>query len=124
MALEAAEDDKGSCFSTKCAYCVTCLCKKRQKYFLKRRRTKKLSALLYSETLLICFYYLLQSIVSNGYVTTDAQLYSNLKNGKNLSRHLTEDILTSFNNYEELEDINEFKRNVIFHKGKIINIRL
>ena len=124
MALEAAEEEKGSCLSTKCVYCATCLCKKRQKYFLKRRRTKKLSALLYSETLLICFYYLLQHIVFNGYITTDAKLYSNLNSSKNLSRHLTEDILTSFNNYEELEDINEFKRNVISHKGKIINIRL
>ena len=124
MALEAAEEEKGSCFSTKCAYCVTCLCKKRQKYFLKRRRTKKLSALLYSETLLICFYYLLQSIIFNGYITTDAKLFSNLNSSKNLSRHLTADILTPSTNYEGLEDINGFKANAIFHKGKIINFYL
>ena len=121
MAFEAAEEGKYSCFRTKCAYSVNCLCKNRQKYFLKRRRTKKLSALLYSETLLICFYYLLQSIIFNGYITTDAKLFSNLNSSKNLSRHLTEDILTSSNKYAGFEDINGFRANVIFHKGKIVN---
>ena len=124
MALEVVEEGKHFCFKTNCAYSVTCLCKKGQKYFVKRRRTKKLSVLLYSETLLICFYYLLQNIMFNDYITADAKLFPNLKSSKNVPHYLTGDILTSSRNYEGFENTNRFGPNVIFYKGKSINCKL
>ena len=94
MARQVVEEEKCSCWKSRHAYSGTCIFKETEKHFIKRRRTKQLCTLGYSEFFLVYLYFLLQVIFLTTLISTDAKLLSSFNASKNETYYLIKDAQT------------------------------
>ena len=119
--MNVFEEVKCSCWKTRRAYSATCQFNKTQKYFLKRRRTKKLCTLVYSHLFLLHFCCLLPAILLPPFASTDAKLLSSFSSSRKETYHLQK--YNEINLEDHGSSISEHRVSGILKEGKIITFK-